>query len=78
MATASVIWVEVTIFLKVNQGTGYERKKMPLGRVGKPRNRLVEEEKHFFGYDGALVFAIFGKDEILPSNLQNTSERAHP
>ena len=51
---------------------------MPLGRVGKPRNRLVEEEKHFFGYDGALVFAIFGKDEILPSNLRNTSERAHP
>ena len=31
-----------------------------------PRSRLVKEERRKkIGHDGALVFAIFGKDEVL-------------
>ena len=35
------------------------------------RNRLVEEERRkTFGYGGAVVFAIFGKDEVLSPKPQ--------
>ena len=65
-------------FFELAQRTGYKQKIWPRGRLGKlltdaPTRQISAQwpgrggKANSFGHGGAVVFAIFGKDEVLLS-----------